>query len=404
MTNIVDTVVDADGALAQGQVTIHWPMFMVDGLAISQGQKTYEIVDGQLDLDLYQTVGAQPNGSYYTATFQLENGSVYDEWWVVPDATTVKLNQVRAMFPPSPGIFINSLQITGGNAQIGQFLGWNGNQWAPMSVTTINISPNTIGLTISSNNAPDISVPVPNAALGSGLTLNIPDAGLASRGVVTIAAQTFAGVKTFQDLAVFSSGILLSSFVPASPPFGTAWFDSSQNIFHLQGSLQLHGVGESLGMLQIDQAALKHIDLTPAGLSHTVGSSGAVTFPGEEAILLPKNHFAHGIGVDVNDWLWLGSGAAFAALRPDAAWVANWIDLSPYQHPVALGAALPSQASLVLYQDVSQWVGMGVDPSMQIWLRASGLSIQNLPPASPGAGSKQLWADPSDGYRVKWAA
>jgi hypothetical protein len=137
MTPIRDVILDADGTPARGQVTLYWPMFQVGSSAITQGQKTYEIEDGQLNLSLFPTVTALPNGSYYTATFQLSNGSIYDEYWLVPDqANPMKLNQLRAMFPPSPGIFINSLQITGSNANVGQFLGWNGSQWVPMSIPT----------------------------------------------------------------------------------------------------------------------------------------------------------------------------------------------------------------------------------------------------------------------------
>ena len=134
MTTPEDVIVDADGTRAQGQVTLRWPMFMFGSLAIAQGHKTYEIENGQISLSLFPTVTAQPPGSYYTATFELSNGSVYDEYFIVPDTEVpVKLNQIRAMFPPEPGLFINSNQITGSNATIGQFLGWNGNQWVPMS-------------------------------------------------------------------------------------------------------------------------------------------------------------------------------------------------------------------------------------------------------------------------------
>jgi hypothetical protein len=134
MTNLSDVIVDADGALAQGQLTLHWPMFMVGDTAVTQGHKTYEIEAGEINLDLFPTVTAQPSGSYYTARFELSTGSVYDEYWILPDSDiTVKLNQVRAMFPPSPGLFINANQITGSSATIGQFLGWNGSQWVPMT-------------------------------------------------------------------------------------------------------------------------------------------------------------------------------------------------------------------------------------------------------------------------------
>jgi hypothetical protein len=146
MTSLVDVVVDADGALARGQVTVYWPMFMSGSNAVSQGQKTYPIEDGLLNIDLFPTVTALPSGSYYTATFQLSNGSVYDEYWIVPESdTAVKLNQIRAMFPPEPGLFINANQITGTGASLGQFLGWNGFQWTPMAPGMVPVSVDDVG-------------------------------------------------------------------------------------------------------------------------------------------------------------------------------------------------------------------------------------------------------------------
>lgn len=239
LTNVLDVVLDADGTPAHGRVVVYWPMFMVDGVAVTQGQRSYEIDDGQIDLSLYPTVSAQPNGSYYTATFELNNGSVYDEYWVIPNQTNVKLNQIRAMFPPAPGLFINSLQITGGGAQNGQFLGWNGTQWVPMYVTTLNVSPNFINFALSSTPSVDLSVLGSPVTLGGVVTINVPDAGPFSRGVVTTGPQTFAGAKTFADPVVFNSAITLSPFVPVNPQWGQVWFDF-QNVFHLNGSLQLN--------------------------------------------------------------------------------------------------------------------------------------------------------------------
>lgn len=40
----------------------------------------------------------------------------------------------------------------------------------------------------------------------------------------------------------------------------------------------------------------------------------------------------------------------------------------------------------------------------QAALDVAGTIAANLPTADPGAGSRQLWADPADGYRVKYAA
>jgi hypothetical protein len=197
MTTVQDTLYYADGKKANGQVVLNWPMFQSNGTAVAQGQQIYPIVDGQIQITLYPNTSAYPAGTYYTATFELEEGAVYEEYWIVPNVVTATLPQIRAAFPPAPGMFINSLQLSSGGAQPGQFLGWNGAQWVPMHVSALNISPNTIALTVTAQVAADISVAGSPAMLGLGLTLNIPDAGSVSRGVVTAGAQSFAGTKTF---------------------------------------------------------------------------------------------------------------------------------------------------------------------------------------------------------------
>lgn len=45
----------------------------------------------------------------------------------------------------------------------------------------------------------------------SSITLNVPDAGTAARGVVTTAAQTFAGTKNFQDSVTASKSIMVGN-------------------------------------------------------------------------------------------------------------------------------------------------------------------------------------------------
>jgi hypothetical protein len=50
------------------------------------------------------------------------------------------------------------------------------------------------------------------------------------------------------------------------------------------------------------------------------------------------------------------------------------------------------------------FVGINTDnPLAQLHVVGGGVRIENLPNASPGAGSKQLWYDPADGNRVKFA-
>ena len=68
---------------------------------------------------------------------------------------------------------------------------------------------------------------------------------------------------------------------------------------------------------------------------------------------------------------WNSTDTSVAAyLRPDAAWVARWLDLSPYQHPSAANSdGAPSTASAVVYEDANQWAGIGFDNAMRMWFR-----------------------------------
>jgi len=231
MTTVQDTLTYADGRKINGQVVITWPVFQFDGVAVASGMQTYEIVDGVLDVNLYSNLNAQPLGVYYTVVYELDEGARYEEYWIIPNLPSVNVGQIRVNFPQTPSVMINALQLLSAGATPGQFLGWNGTHWVPMYVTMINVSPNTIGLSLGSAGA-DLNVAGSPAALGNALTLNVPDAGPAARGVVTTAAQTFAGAKTFQAKATFSGGITvtgtstIAGYVPTSrkisPGYGLA--------------------------------------------------------------------------------------------------------------------------------------------------------------------------------------
>ena len=197
MTTLEDTLYYADGSLANGQVVVNWPMFQSNGTPVAAGQQIFPVVNGQIQIALYPNAAAFPTGTYYTAVFELEEGPVSEEYWIFPNQPVVTLPQVRVGFPPAPGLFVNTAQLTSSGAQSGQFLGWNGTQWVPMYISTLNISPNTIALAVTKTVAADIAVLNTPAVLGSTLTLNVPDAGASSRGVVTTGTQSFAGQKTF---------------------------------------------------------------------------------------------------------------------------------------------------------------------------------------------------------------
>jgi hypothetical protein len=198
MTTIQDTLTYADGSLVNGQVVVSTPGFQSGGVPVAGTVQSYDIVNGNLTIALYSNANAQPLGVYYTAKYELENGALYDEYWIVPNLPTVNLGQCRVSFPPTPSVLISATQLMSTGAQPGMILMWDGAHWVPAYLSMTNVTPNTIGLTVTANPGANLSVTGSPAALGSAFALNVPDAGTAARGVVTTGAQTFAGVKNFQ--------------------------------------------------------------------------------------------------------------------------------------------------------------------------------------------------------------
>ena len=197
MTTIQDTLTYADGSPVNGFVVVSSDPFQIGGVAVAGTAQSYSITNGDLSITLYSNAGAQPTGVYYTAKYELENGALYTEYWIVPNLPVVKLGQCRVNFPPTPSVLISATQLMSTGAQAGMILMWNGANWVPAFISTINITPNTTGMTLSSTPGADLSVAGTPAPLGSSFNLNVPDAGPAARGVVATGAQTFAGTKTF---------------------------------------------------------------------------------------------------------------------------------------------------------------------------------------------------------------
>lgn len=90
LTRILDTLKDADGNLAQGEMRISCPAFVAaDGTAVAAGTITKTITDGAVDLVLAPTEGSvknDPDGgeARYTVRYKLANTGRYPETWAVP--------------------------------------------------------------------------------------------------------------------------------------------------------------------------------------------------------------------------------------------------------------------------------------------------------------------------------
>jgi hypothetical protein len=102
-TSIQGIVYRADGSVAQGTVLVSWPSFTAaDGSAVAAGNTSVTIApDGSVSMTLAPNVGANPQGTYYTVVYQMSDGTVQKEYWVVPQAATATISEMRARVVPA---------------------------------------------------------------------------------------------------------------------------------------------------------------------------------------------------------------------------------------------------------------------------------------------------------------
>jgi hypothetical protein len=103
-TQLTDTVYHADGTTATGTVLVSWPAFTTStGQAVPSGNTSVTIpAGGSLSLSLVPNAGSNPMGSYYTAVYHLDDGTVSREYWVVPVSTTaVTIASIKSTVLPA---------------------------------------------------------------------------------------------------------------------------------------------------------------------------------------------------------------------------------------------------------------------------------------------------------------
>lgn len=103
-THIEDTIYRADGSVATGTIIISWPAFTTSaGQAVPGGSTSAPIASGgSFTVQLAPNAGATPEGSFYTAVYHLDNGSVSREYWVVPvSQSAVSVSLVRRTVLPA---------------------------------------------------------------------------------------------------------------------------------------------------------------------------------------------------------------------------------------------------------------------------------------------------------------
>jgi hypothetical protein len=102
-TTVQGTMYLANGRAGSGTLVLRWPAFTTAaGQAVAADSMTVQIpTDGFVSVNLAPNQGSTPAGEYYTAVFDLSDGSTSTEYWVVPAAATATLAQVRAQVMPA---------------------------------------------------------------------------------------------------------------------------------------------------------------------------------------------------------------------------------------------------------------------------------------------------------------
>ncbi|MDP9050171.1 MAG: hypothetical protein M3O31_05510 [Acidobacteriota bacterium] len=103
-TQVTDTIYHADGTPATGTVLISWPAFTTaSGESIPSGNTSAAIpANGGLSIALTTNAGASPIGTYYTAVYHLDDGTVSRQYWVVPASLApVRISAIESIVLPT---------------------------------------------------------------------------------------------------------------------------------------------------------------------------------------------------------------------------------------------------------------------------------------------------------------
>src|SRR5579863_8238951 len=96
-TTISDIVYRADGSPAGGTLLISWPEFTTAAQgAVAAGNTSVTLgAGGALSVGLVANANATPANTVYTVVYQLDDGTVKTEYWVVPTTSPTTISAVR---------------------------------------------------------------------------------------------------------------------------------------------------------------------------------------------------------------------------------------------------------------------------------------------------------------------
>ena len=122
-TNIQDTIFNADGTYATGWITVTWSTFTTStGSLVPAGNIVVTIgANGAVSFNLAPNQNATPVGSYYTAAYNLADGTSSKEYWVVPNVSNTTIAAIQSTVVPA-SVAVQTITATQVNSMLGNYL------------------------------------------------------------------------------------------------------------------------------------------------------------------------------------------------------------------------------------------------------------------------------------------
>jgi hypothetical protein len=218
LITISDTVFRADGSPAAGSLLISWPAFTTaDGATMAAGNDSIALgANGSFTAQLAPNSGARPAGTLYTVVYQLTDGTVKTENWLVGTTSPATISAVRT----AAGTAVSASEAATQqyvNAQLATVVHLSGNETIT-GAKQFTVSPNfpTPSQAGDAANKEYVDAAVTNSGSGNF----VAKAGDTMTGPLTLpadpAAPQQAADKHYVDLSAASKADLISGVVPAA--------------------------------------------------------------------------------------------------------------------------------------------------------------------------------------------
>lgn len=199
-TTVQDTVYRADGTFATGIILVTWPAFVsATGKTVAAGSLSAAIgANGQVTLNLAPNVGATPAGSYYTAVYHLDDGTVTKEYWEIPNVASTSVAAIRTLVMPA-SVAVQTVTATEITSMLGQYLPLDGGSLT--GALQLAGDPQQPTQAATKNYVDDSVVPLSAAIVGAVSSIPKASQTIVQPPGTTLSANTFAGryyAKQFQ--------------------------------------------------------------------------------------------------------------------------------------------------------------------------------------------------------------